>query len=58
MSTTALFVHDLGSEFVDVATIGPIPALLVLLGGLLFAVSFGVFGYLSVGGILAALRRP
>lgn len=58
MSTSALFVHELGGELADVATTGPIAGLLVLIGGLLMAVSFGVFGFLTAGGVLAALRRP
>lgn len=36
----------------EAATSDPITAFLLALGTLLFAVSFGVFGYLTLGGVV------
>lgn len=57
MNATALAVHSLVEEFAAIATRGPIAGVLFLIGALLFAVSLGGFGALTVGGILVALRR-
>lgn len=39
----------------SVATSDPISAVLVTLGGLIFALSFSYFGYLTLGGLLSAV---
>lgn len=40
---------DMAGYITDVATSDPLSGALVALGTLLFAVSFGVFGYLTLG---------
>lgn len=58
MVTAPLQIGDLVNEFSGVAANGPIPALLMVLGTILFVVSMGVFGLLSLGGLLKAVTRP
>ena len=41
------------SEITEVATQSPITAVLVAMGGLLIAISMGVFGYLSLGAVVS-----
>lgn len=48
-------VVQLMAEFGRVATVDPISAVLLLLGAVLTGVSVLIFGYLTVGGILAGL---
>jgi len=45
-------------EFGAVATSDPISAVLLAVGGLLTLASAGVFGYLALRGVLAALVPP
>lgn len=47
----------MGERFLEVFLNGPLAALLVLLGGLLIAVSSAVFGGLSFGGVLSWFFR-
>lgn len=56
--TSALFVHDMVGQFAEVASLGLFPAILLLLGAVLTGFALGVFGLLSIGGLLAALTRP
>lgn len=58
MPSELLQIGDLVTEFTNVATTGPVPAFLMLVGGLLVAVSMGVFGGLAIGGVVSALTRP
>jgi hypothetical protein len=48
-------VVQLVGEFGKVATVDPISAVLLLLGAVLTGVSVVVFGYLTVGAVLAGL---
>ena len=58
MVTDLVDPGEIVAEFSNVAANGPIPTLLMVVGTILFVVTFGVFGYLSVGGVLSALARP
>lgn len=42
-------IREFPNAIVEVATQSPITAVLVAIGALLFVVSMGVFGYLSLG---------
>lgn len=57
--TTDLYDNTVGMVelFADVATTDPLVAVVLLLGALLVFFSAGVFGVLSVGAVLAAIRR-
>ena len=43
---------EMSRIFTEAATSDPITAFLLALGTLLFVVSFGVFGYLTLGGVV------
>ena len=43
---------ELADKIAAVATAGPLSAILVVVGALIFAVSMGVFGVLSLGAVL------
>lgn len=49
--------RDLATHGVDVATTGPVAALLLVLGTLLMVFAIGFFGALSTGAVLSALTR-
>lgn len=55
---TPLVVHEIVGEFADVATRGTIEGILFFVGALLVGLAVGVVGFLTLGGLLAALRRP
>lgn len=48
-------VADLTNIITDVALGDPLSALLVLSGTILWIISFGLFGYLTVGAILSGI---
>lgn len=45
-------VFELVDMFGAIATAGPLSAILMIVGGLVFAVSVGVFGVLTLGAVL------
>lgn len=56
-SSLVVSLQSVPGNLVDIATQGPIPALLLLVGALLLAVSVGVFGLLTLAA-LAKLLNP
>jgi hypothetical protein len=48
-------VAELTGLVIDVALNGPIPFVLVVMAVVLWVISFGLFGYLTVGAILSGI---
>ena len=55
MATILENILEMSRLFTEAATSDPITGLLLALGTLLFGVSFGVFGYLILGGVVDLL---
>ncbi|EMA38778.1 hypothetical protein [Halococcus hamelinensis] len=51
-------VVDLVQLMVEAALASPLSIIPILTGVVLFAVSFGLFGYLTIGGLTAGLTSP